>query len=89
MIKNTISKNERADPALIIQRLKKEVSDLKAEIALLKGGSQKDHLEPDDITRINSQVELFIKSKDPNETLMFANRVDLNQCFYHFRHLYH
>ena len=53
MIKNTVSKNERADPALIIQRLKKEVTDLKAEIALLKGGSQKDHLEPDDITRIN------------------------------------
>lgn len=89
MIKNTISKNERADPALIIQKLKKEVSDLKAEIALLKGGDAKDHLEPHDITRINGQVEHFIHSRDPNETLMFANKVDLLQCFFHMRHLYH
>jgi hypothetical protein len=31
-------KNETVDPGVIIQRLKKEVHDLKAEIALIKGG---------------------------------------------------
>ena len=37
MIKNAVTKNEQVDPALIIRRLKNEISNLKAEIALLKG----------------------------------------------------
>jgi len=32
-----VSRNEQVDPGIIIQRLKKEVAELKAEIALLKG----------------------------------------------------
>jgi kinesin family protein 6/9 len=38
MIKNTVEKNERVDPGVIIQRLKQENAELKAELALLKGG---------------------------------------------------
>lgn len=33
-----MKKNETADPGIIIGRLKQEVRDLKAEIALLNGG---------------------------------------------------
>jgi len=36
-IQNLVSRNEQVDPGIIIQRLKKEVAELKAEIALLKG----------------------------------------------------
>ena len=38
MVQNDMKKNERVDAGVIIAKLKKEVSDLKAELALLKGG---------------------------------------------------
>jgi kinesin family protein 6/9 len=38
MIQNDMKRNETVDPGVIIGRLKQEVRDLKAEIALLKGG---------------------------------------------------
>lgn len=38
MIQNKITKNERVDPGVIISRLKKEVAELKAELAMAKGG---------------------------------------------------
>ena len=33
-----MKRNETVDPGVIIARLKQEVKDLKAEIALMKGG---------------------------------------------------
>jgi hypothetical protein len=57
-----MKKNETADPGVIILRLKKEVGDLKAEINLLKGGKQKDHLTTEDIDRCNAMVGSYIKS---------------------------
>lgn len=38
MIQNKITKNERVDPGVIISRLKKEVAELKAELAMARGG---------------------------------------------------
>lgn len=57
-----MSRNEQVDPSLIIVRLKKEVAELKAEIALLKGGEVKDNLTSEDIDRCNKLVEDFIES---------------------------
>ena len=51
MVQNNMKKNESVDPGVIISRLKKEVADLKAEIALMKGGKEKDHLSAEDIDR--------------------------------------
>lgn len=39
MIKNSVIKNESLDPALVIQRLKRENAELKAELVLLKGNN--------------------------------------------------
>ena len=38
LIQNKIVRNEQVDPGVIIQRLKKEVAELKAELAMAKGG---------------------------------------------------
>jgi kinesin family protein 6/9 len=38
MIQNKITRNERVEPGVIISRLKKEVAELKAELAMVKGG---------------------------------------------------
>lgn len=42
LIKNNIQRNETVDPAVIIARLKRENAELRAELALLKGGEVKD-----------------------------------------------
>lgn len=88
-IQNLVSRNEQVDPGVIIARLKKEVAELKAEISLLKGGEQlKENLSAEDIERCNKMVEEFIDSADPSKTLVLADRLLINQCFYHFKHLY-
>lgn len=68
--------------------MKKEVSELKAEISLLKGGDAKESLTSEDIERCNKMVEEFIDSSDPSKTLVLADRLLINQCFYHFKHLF-
>jgi len=83
-----MKKNERVDAGVIIQRLKKEVSELKAELALLKGGDAKDQLTAEDIDRCNHMVTNFIKSDDPSASLVLPDRLMMNQCFYYFKTLY-
>jgi kinesin family protein 6/9 len=83
-----MKKNERVEPGLIIQRLKKEVSDLKAELAMAKGGKQKENLTGEDIERCNLMVNNFIKSNDESQSLVMPDRLMINQCFYHFKNLY-
>ena len=65
LIQNDMKKNEQVDAGVIIARLKKEVHDLKSELALLKGGEQRDHLTGEDIERCNVMVNNFIKTDDP------------------------
>jgi len=88
MVQNDMKKNERADPGVIIARLKKEVAELKAELAMANGGEGKDHLTSEDLDRCNHMVGNFIKSDDPSQTLVLPDRLMINQCFYQFRNLY-
>ena len=88
MVQNDMKKNERVDAGVIIAKLKKEVADLKAELALVKGGDQKEILNAEDIDRCNHMVQNFIKADDPTATLVLPDRLMINQCFYHFRNLY-
>ena len=87
-IQNYVSRNEQVDPGLIIQRLKKEVAELKAELSMLKGEETKEHLTAEDIERCNKKVQEFIDSTDPSNNIILADRLMINQCFYHFKHLY-
>ena len=81
-------KNEKVDAGVIISRLKKEVSDLKAELALVKGEGMKEVLSAEDIERCNVMVNNFIRTDDPGQTIVMPDRLMINQCFYHFRTLY-
>lgn len=56
MISNSAEKNESLDPALVIQRLKQENSELKAEVAMLKGTNQKSSLEAEDIQTLHERI---------------------------------
>ena len=88
LIQNKVSRNERVDPGVVISRLKKEISDLKAELAMAKGGEQKDHLTSEDIERCNLAVKDFIDSTDMSKSLVMPDRLMINQCFYHFKSLF-
>lgn len=87
LIQNKLVRNEQVDPGVIISRLKKEVAELKAEIAILKGGEQKEHLTAEDIERCNLLVKEFIQT-DEHKTMVMPDRLMINQCFYHFKSLY-
>lgn len=88
MIQNDMKKNERVDAGVIILRLKKEVSDLKAELSLVKGEGAKDSLTSEDIERCNGMVNNFIRTNDDGQALVLPDRLMINQCFYYFRTLY-
>jgi kinesin family protein 6/9 len=88
MVQNDMRKNEQVDAGIVIARLKKEVKELNNELNLLKGGNQKDHLNAEDIERCNTMVNNYIKSEDPNASMMLKDRLMINHCFYYFRSLY-
>lgn len=88
MVQNDMKKNERADPGIIIARLKKEVADLKAEISMLKGGEGKEILTLEDKEKCKNMVNEFLRSNDPNASLFLPDRLMINHCFYHFKSLY-
>jgi kinesin family member 6/9 len=61
-----VSRNEQADPSVIIARLKREVAELKAELLMLKGGEGvKESLTAEDLDRCNKMVEDFVEAQDP------------------------
>ena len=73
-----VTRNEQVDPGLIIQRLKKEVTELKAEIKMLKGEESKDRLEVEDVDRCNKMVEEFVKNPDPSSNIILSDRLMIN-----------
>ena len=88
-IKNEASKNEQLDPSLIIQRLKQEVAELKAEVKLLKGGGEdKSHLTPEESEECRQMVEGFVQNRDPAARLILSDMLRINECFFHFKKLY-
>ena len=87
-IQNDLTKNEMADPGLIISRLKKEIAELKSELTLLKGGDSREHLEAEEVGKCNKLVDEFITNTDPSSSLLLNNKLQINQCFYHFKHLF-
>ena len=87
LIKNEIQKNEAVDPAVIIARLKRENAQLKAEIALLKGGQDKDELDKYEIEDCHKAVNQYLDDEDPAASLMMSDRLKINECFYYIKNI--
>lgn len=60
LIKNSVDRNESVDPLVIIARLKRENAQLKAEIALLKGGEDKEELDKWEIEECQKAVNTYL-----------------------------
>jgi len=71
------------DPSLIIQRLKGEISELKAEIRILKGGNDpRENLEPEEIEECRRIVSEFIDSRDPSMKIVVGDMLKIHECFF-------
>ena len=57
---------------------------------MVKGGEGvKESLTSEDIDRANKAVEEFVNNADPTKAMqVMADRLMINQCFYHFKHLF-
>jgi len=73
LIKNTVVKNESVDPALVIERLKRENEELKAELAMLKGGEGKECLDESEVEECKRQVDEYVKNREPGIKLILSN----------------
>jgi kinesin family protein 6/9 len=59
MIKNDVMVNEELDPKLMIQKLKREVQQLREELALATGEQRTDDLSEEDLNRSLMVTECF------------------------------
>ncbi|KAM3133521.1 hypothetical protein pb186bvf_014363 [Paramecium bursaria] len=87
-IKNQVTRNEAVDPSIIIERLKRENQQLKAELAMLKGSDSKDHLEQYEVEECKKKVEEFLQSDDPSQVMILNDRLKMNECFYQIKHIF-
>ncbi|XP_075060521.1 kinesin-like protein KIF6 isoform X2 [Mixophyes fleayi] len=90
LIKNEAVLNEEIDPQLVIVRLKKEIQALKDELALITGEQRTTDLTPEEIQRLEEQLNNFLDDRDPERTLdIGADMRKIQYCFSLFkRHLH-
>lgn len=91
MIKNEALINEELDPKLIINRLKKEVEDLKNQLAISNNGSQDMSIElkVDEMDKLRMLVQRYLDDRDADSTLnVGADMRKINFCFKLFKELY-
>lgn len=87
MIKNTVERNESIDPGVIIAKLKQENMQLKAELALLRGGDVKDSLERYEVEECQDKVKEYMDSDDPSKKIILKDQLRIQECFYYFKTL--
>ena len=87
-IKNSASRNEQVDPSLIIQRLKGEITELKAEIRILKGGENpRESLEPEELEECRRIVQEFLESRDPSMKIVVGDMLKIHECFFQIKRM--
>lgn len=83
MVSNAVKVNEEVDPQLVIRRLKKEVIELREEIALLKGADEEAGPISDETAgHIRKMVEQFVSDPSPESELSVGpNMAKIRMCF--------
>jgi len=81
LIKNIALRNEIEDPALIIQKQKQEIEELKSELALVKGKDQKSVLDDNDLINCKKIVDDYLKDDDYSKRINLKDMLMINECF--------
>uniref|UniRef100_A0A663ETL1 Kinesin-like protein n=1 Tax=Aquila chrysaetos chrysaetos TaxID=223781 RepID=A0A663ETL1_AQUCH len=84
LIKNEAVLNEEIDPRLV--RLKKEIQELKDELALVTGKQRTSELSQEELLRLDELLETFLEDNDPDSTLdVGADMRKIKYCFIHVK----
>ncbi|XP_032228213.2 kinesin-like protein KIF6 isoform X2 [Nematostella vectensis] len=82
MIKNDVLLNEEIDPKLMIAQLKREIQQLKAELAMATGQEYTGQLDDNEYDRLRRLVNSFIEDPDPDAALSVgADMRKIDFCF--------
>ncbi|NWW87683.1 KIF6 protein, partial [Rhynochetos jubatus] len=88
LIKNEAVLNEEIDPRLMIVQLKKEIQELKDELALVTGKQRTSELSQEELLQLGELIETFLEDNDPDSTLdIEADMRKIKYCFTHMKHL--
>ncbi|XP_075563251.1 kinesin-like protein KIF6 [Pelecanus crispus] len=88
LIKNEAVLNEEIDPRLMIVQLKKEIQELKDELALVTGKQRTSELSQEELLQLNELIETFLEDNDPDSTLdVGADMRKIKYCFVHVKQL--
>lgn len=88
LIKNDAIINEIEDPTLIIQKQKKEIDDLKNELALVKGKDQKLALDQDDFDFCRKLVREYLYDDNPQAKISLKDMLLIQECFRQIKLMY-
>ncbi|KAK3576776.1 hypothetical protein CHS0354_014591 [Potamilus streckersoni] len=82
MIKNDVLVNEELDPKLMILNLKREIQQLKEELALATGQQRTDELTDEDLQRCQAAVTAYLEDSDPDAVISVgADMRKIHACF--------
>ena len=81
LVKNTAIVNEVVDPAILVQKQKNEIEELKAELAMLKGKNQKSFLEQSDLEECEKIVNEFLEDDTYTKKIELNDRLMIQECF--------
>ncbi|XP_010213489.1 PREDICTED: kinesin-like protein KIF6 [Tinamus guttatus] len=88
LIKNEAVLNEEVDPRLMIAQLKKEIQDLKDELALVTGEQRTTELSQEERLRLDELIQRFLEDNDPESTLdVGPDMRKIKYCFVHMKQL--
>ncbi|XP_044531235.1 kinesin-like protein KIF6 [Gracilinanus agilis] len=82
LIKNEAVLNEEIDPRLIIVRLKKEIQELKDELAIVTGEQRTQQLTKSELKSLEEQITSFLEDQDPESRLELGSDMrKIHHCF--------
>lgn len=88
LIKNDAIKNEVDDPILLIQKQKREIDELKNELALVKGKDQKIALDKDDFDFCRKLIKDYLNDDNPDAKISLKDMILIQECFKQIKLLY-
>ncbi|XP_052766060.1 kinesin-like protein KIF6 isoform X1 [Mya arenaria] len=82
MIKNDVMVNEEMDPKLLVQKLKREIQQLREELAMATGEQRTDELSPEDLDRCEDAVKAYLADADPEAMINVGTDMrKIHTCF--------